>query len=55
MAFMDALEEASIAVSRTTESFVVSVAAGQEAAWEEIRRRFRLELDEEEPPMFMGS
>ena len=53
MALMDAFQEAGIHVDRNPEGFIVSIGAGQEATWEKIRRRFHLEIGQEEPPAIL--
>ena len=49
MAFMDALEAASLDYDRQPDGYYVYLRSSQQEAWERIRQRFHLAVEEDPP------
>lgn len=49
MQFMDALEDAGIDYSRDPEGYYVYLRESQQEVWQGVRRRFQVEIVEEDP------
>jgi hypothetical protein len=52
MAFMDALEAASIDYDRQPEGYFIYLREQQQEAWQRIRQQFRLQVEAEPPSLF---